>query len=78
MDEPWQDEMDTAMKHCFTAAAMAASAGLPCGGASFQAFAAVIASVSENNPALPQKILDCFVAEPVIGRTCARPVGSSQ
>jgi hypothetical protein len=32
-----------------------------------------------SNPALPQeRNLDCFVAEPVIGRAFARPVGSSQ
>src|SRR5262245_48592368 len=32
-----------------------------------------------SNPALPQQgKLDCFVAEPVIGRAFARPVGSSQ
>ena len=31
-----------------------------------------------SNPSSAKRKLDCFVAEPVIGRTFARPVGSSQ
>jgi hypothetical protein len=37
----------------------------------------VIASASEAIQHRAEK-LDCFVAEPVIGRAFARPVGSSQ
>jgi hypothetical protein len=38
----------------------------------------VIASEAKQSMAVPGGKLDCFVAEPVIGRAFARPVGSSQ
>jgi hypothetical protein len=39
----------------------------------------VIAVRKRSNPeACSGKALDCFVAEPVIGRAFVRPVGSSQ
>jgi hypothetical protein len=41
------------------------------------ALSAVVASEAKQS-ILPQAKLDSFVAEPVIGRAFARPVGSSQ
>jgi hypothetical protein len=38
----------------------------------------VIASEAKQSISRRRKKLDCFVAEPVIGRAFARPVGSSQ
>ena len=38
----------------------------------------VIASVAKQSIGRKASLLDCFVAEPVIGRAFARPVGSSQ
>jgi hypothetical protein len=37
----------------------------------------VIASEAKQSMA-PKGSMDCFVAEPVIGRALARPIGSSQ
>jgi len=38
----------------------------------------VIASAAKQSTARAKVTMDCFVAEPVIGRAFARPVGSSQ
>jgi hypothetical protein len=38
----------------------------------------VIASEAKQSISPHQERMDCFVAEPVIGRAFARPVGSSQ
>jgi hypothetical protein len=43
-----------------------------------QAGKTVIASEAKQSMAQQCGKLDCFVAEPVIGRAFARPVGSSQ
>jgi hypothetical protein len=38
----------------------------------------VIASEAKQSISPREERMDCFVAEPVIGRAFARPVGSSQ
>jgi hypothetical protein len=41
-------------------------------------FQTVIASAAKQSIGRIRRCMDCFVAEPVIGRAFARPVGSSQ
>src|SRR5882724_1895485 len=43
----------------------------------YRAFRSVIASGAKQSIAVIWYSMDCFVAEPVIGRAFARPVGSS-